>query len=281
MSSIFLLFFDSHVLICTLPVPCSMKVITLSFTVSFPIIVLELVFSTSVSPTQAIAPGCMIICPSMTKDPREAFRPNNVTECVTVELLHVIFCMVNGNPNYKFLIYCFLGLLYLVSMSLIGSWSEKENCFEQHIELVYDSSQGALNDNLRLPNTDTPIHKIELLEVRFNSPVPIALLSFGFKNKNMAIKDGQYSSRTVVSVYNVSISDNTVFGNEFKHPPLLYRNMATNKKDSCPEYRLNIFAYPSMTPLSPTLAFVRLRISRFSLEGTHVDYKFEPQILKV
>lgn len=166
-------------------------------------------------------------------------------------------------------------------MSLQGEWSSSNECFEQHIELVYDSSQGLLNDNLRIPNTDTPIHKIELLEVRFNSPVPISLLSFGFKNKSMPIKDGQYSSRTVVSVYNVSIVDPTVYGQEYHNPPVLYRNMSMNKKDSCPEFRLNVFAYPGMTPLSPSLAFVRLRVSRFILNGTHMEYKHEPQILKV
>lgn len=166
-------------------------------------------------------------------------------------------------------------------MSLLGTWSDKSNCFQQNVELVYDNSQGALNDNLKLPNTDTPIHTIELMEIRFNSAVPLSLLSVGFKNKNMPIKDGQYSSRTVVSIYNTSTFDNTVYGMEYNNPPLLYRNMSQNKKDSCPEFRLNVFAYPSMTPLAPTLAFVRLRISRFNLEGTHMEYKFEPQILKV
>jgi hypothetical protein len=165
-------------------------------------------------------------------------------------------------------------------MSLLGAWSSENGCFEQHIELAYDTSQGALNDNLRIPNTDTPIHKIELLEIRFNSAVPLSLLSFGFKNKNMAIKDGQYSSRTIVSVYNVSIADPTVFGMEYHTPPVLYRNMSMNKKDSSPEFRLNVFTYPSMVPLVPTVAFIRLRVSRFTLEGTRIESKHEPQILK-
>jgi hypothetical protein len=166
-------------------------------------------------------------------------------------------------------------------MSLLGVWSDETNCFTQDIELVYDSSQGALNDNLRIPNTDTPIHKIELLEVRFNSAVPLSLLSFGFKNKNMAIKDGQASSRTVVSIYNVSITDPTVYGKQYQIPALLFRNMSLNKRDSCPEFRLNVFAYPSMTPLTPSLCFVRLRISRFQLTDTSFSLKHEPQILKV
>lgn len=165
-------------------------------------------------------------------------------------------------------------------MSLHGTWSSENECFEQHIELAYDTSQGALNDNLRIPNTDTPIHKIELLEIRFDSPVPLSLLSVGFKNKNMAIKDGQYSSRTVVSVYNASVTDPTVFGKQYHIPPVLYRNMSLNKKDSSPEFRLNVFTYPGMVPLAPTIAFIRLRVSRFTLEGTRIEMKHEPQILK-
>ena len=166
-------------------------------------------------------------------------------------------------------------------MALLGTWSSENECFEQHVELVYDSSQGPLNNNLRLPNTDTPIHKIELLEVRFDSPVPVALLSFGFKNKYMSIKDGQQSTRTIVSVHNVSLADPTVYGKDYHVPPILYRNMSIKKKDSCAEFRLDVFAYPSMTPLSPSLAFVRLRVSRFVLNGTNTEYKHEPQILKV
>lgn len=165
-------------------------------------------------------------------------------------------------------------------MSLHGVWSEEENVFHQCIELVYDSSKGLLNDNLQIPNLDSPIHKIELLEIRFDSAVPLNLLSLGFKNKNMAIRDqGLSSSRTIVSIFNISPFDNTVFGNQFQTPPLLYRNMSRTKKDSCPEYRLDVFAYPSMTPLAPQLAFIRLRISRFKLAGTSIDMKHEPQIL--
>lgn len=167
-------------------------------------------------------------------------------------------------------------------MALHGIWSDETDVFHQCIELVYDSSKGALNDNLKIPNLDTPLHKIELLEIRFDSPVPLNLLSLGFKNKNMAIRDqGMSSSRTIVSVYNISPFDNTVFGNQFQSPPLLYRNTSRSKKDSCPEYRLDVFAYPSMTPLSPQLAFIRLRISRFKLAGTTIDMKHEPQILMV
>lgn len=166
-------------------------------------------------------------------------------------------------------------------MSLQGAWSNESNCFEQHVELVYDASQGTLNNNLRIPNTDTPMHKIELLGVRFDSPVPLSLLSMGFKNKNMATRDGQASSRTVVSVYNVSMSDPTVYGMEYNIPPVLYRNMSAHKKDSCPEFHMDIFAYPSMTPLAPNLAFVRLRITRFTLDGWSLAMQHEPQILKV
>lgn len=167
-------------------------------------------------------------------------------------------------------------------MSLKGTWTDESNVFHQCVELVYDSSQGALNNNLKLPNLDTPIHKIELLEIRFNSVAPLSLLSVGFKNKSMPIRDqGQSSNRTVVSIYNVSAFDNTVFGMQYQSPPVLYRNMSVAKKDSCPEFKMDIFAYPSMTPLSPDLAFVRLRISRFKLAGTSVDYKHEPQILMV
>ena len=165
-------------------------------------------------------------------------------------------------------------------MALQGVWSDEADVFHQCIELVYDSSKGALNDNLKIPNLDTPLHKIELLEIRFDSPIPLSLLSLGFKNKNMAIRDqGLSSSRTIVSVYNISPSDNTVFGNQFQSPPILFRSASRSKKDSCPEYRMDIFAYPSMTPLSPQLAFIRLRISRYNLAGTRIDMKHEPQIL--
>lgn len=167
-------------------------------------------------------------------------------------------------------------------MSVQGTWSDESNIFHQCIELVYNSSQGNLNDNLKLPNLDTPIHKIELLEIRFNSVAALGLLSIGFKNKNRPIRDqGQSSNRTVVSIYNVSPFDNTVYGMQYQSPPVLYRDMSMAKKDSCPEFKMDIFAYPSMTPLSPDLAFVRLRISRFNLAGTRVDYKHEPQILMV
>lgn len=164
-------------------------------------------------------------------------------------------------------------------MSLHGVWSQEYETTQQHIELVYDASQGLLNDNLLVCNTDMPIHKIELLEIRFDHPTPLSLLSLGFKNKNMPIKDGQPGSRTTVSVYNCSIADATVYGKEYYVPPVLYRNTATNRKDSSPDYRMNIFAYPSMTPIVPTLAFIRLRVSRFILSGTMVVSKFEPQIL--
>lgn len=165
-------------------------------------------------------------------------------------------------------------------MSVQGTWSGEEDVFHQCIELVYDNSKGALNDNLLLPNLDTPIHKIELLEIRFDSVAPLSLLSVGFKNKNGPLRDmGHSSTRTIVSIFNVSPFDNTVHGNQYQSPPILYRNMARSKKDSCPEFRMNVFAYPSMTPLSPSLAFIRLRISRFKLAGTSIDMKHEPQIL--
>lgn len=164
-------------------------------------------------------------------------------------------------------------------MSLQGVWSGEGYVFQQHIELVYDASMGLLNDNLRIPNTDTPIYKIELLEIRLDHPTPLSLLSIGFKNKNIPIKNGTYGSRTIASIYNVSISDATVHGNEYNVPPVLYMNIPTKRKDNSPEFRLDIFAYPSMTPLAPSLAFIRLRVSRHVLEGTSTEMKHEPQIL--
>ena len=165
-------------------------------------------------------------------------------------------------------------------MSLKGVWSDQV-VLQQHVELIYDASMGALNDNLRIPNTDSPIQKIELLEIRLDSPVPLSLLSIGFKNKNIPIKDGQYSARTLVSVHNVSMSDPNVFGQQYTCPPLLYRSISNSKKDSCPEFRLNIYNGTSTVPPSPSLAFVRLRLTRYALAGTEIDMKHEPQILMV
>lgn len=166
-------------------------------------------------------------------------------------------------------------------MSLQGEWSNEGYVFQQDIELTYDTSMGILNDNLTIPNTDTPIFKIELLETRFNHPTPLSLLSVGFKNKNLSVKAGQTSSRVIVSCYNVSISDPTVYGMQYNHPPVLYSNTSSKRKDSSPEFRLNVFAFPSMTPITPDLAFFRLRISRYVLTGTGISMKHEPQILLV
>lgn len=164
-------------------------------------------------------------------------------------------------------------------MSLQGEWAGGDYVHQQHIELVYDTSKGLLNDNLVIPNTDTPIYKIELLEIRFNHPTPLSLLSFGFKNKNIPIKDGSYGSRTIASVYNVSVADATVYGNEYNVPPVIYMNTTVKRKDNSPEFRLDVFSFPSMVPLDPTLAYIRLRVSRYVLAGTKTETKHEAQIL--
>ena len=84
---------------------------------------------------------------------------------------------------------------FILCMAVKGSWSDQV-LVQSQVELVYNPLMGALNDNLILPNTDSPIQKIELLEIRLDSPVPVGILNIGFKNKNIPIKDGQYSSRT-------------------------------------------------------------------------------------
>ena len=165
-------------------------------------------------------------------------------------------------------------------MAVKGSWSDQV-LVQSQVELVYNPLMGALNDNLILPNTDSPIQKIELLEIRLDSPVPVGILNIGFKNKNIPIKDGQYSSRTHISVHNISPSDPTVFGNEYSQPPMLYRSLQPGKRDSCSEFRLNIFTGTSTVAPTPTLCYLRLRVSRYALAGTEIDMKHEPQILMV
>lgn len=165
-------------------------------------------------------------------------------------------------------------------MSFLGEWTKGNEKEAQVVELVYDSSMGNLNDNLTIPNTDYPLEKIELLEVRFNHPTPLNLISVGFKNKNMPLKDGQNGSRTIVPVYNPSIVDPTVFMCQWVVPPVLFNSTSTNKKDNCKDFKLSIFAYPGLTPVVPTLAFVRLRITRCKLAGFQFYSAHEPQILQ-
>ena len=164
-------------------------------------------------------------------------------------------------------------------MSVQGNWSGPATV--QDIELYYDSSMGPLNDNLKLPNTDTPIQKIELLEIRADSAVPLRVLSLGFKNKRSGSRSSTFAGRTLSSVYQISNFDNTIYGNTYVEPLQLYRSMSMAQKSSSSEFRLDVKSHPTDATITPSLFFVRLRVTRFTSTDIEMDHKFEPSILMV
>lgn len=160
-------------------------------------------------------------------------------------------------------------------MSLLGTWSDEDLKLSQ-IEIEYRLSYGDLEDHLVISNIDVPIRQIELLEIRVDTPGPIDILSIGFKNRNIPIKDGQYASRTKISMSNLGAG---TYAQQYLIPPILYRSSGKGKKDSCSEFRMNI--RDGNTDLVATLVYMRLRITRFGLSGTEMNMQHEAQIMMV
>ena len=154
-------------------------------------------------------------------------------------------------------------------MATLGQWKDEDVI--QYVDLYYDNTMGPLNDNLLLPNTDTPIRAIELIDVRMNSAVPLSYLSIGFRNKHSGLGDIHGRSSAVVSVYNISTFDGSVYGNHYRYPTLIYKSTSAKKKDNSAEFRLQILSHPSGALLTPTNALVRLRITRAELGGVTYD----------